>query len=1028
MTLLAETTNTEGTAVPMEVRYKLYRMEADTVLVQKGVLASGSPKQISVRSLSAGLYRINAECRSKNGLGESVSTSTQCYVLKLEEGAPLPERVATVFVTGPETLAAGEKIHLNLGAADGAQWTVVSLFGEGSAVLENRLVRTDDLKMTSLDWAYDESWPDAVRLVAFGFKNGHAITFDREFRRGKTRLDMPLSFTRFEDRTAPGTAYTFTLKTDPSVEALVAVWDKSIDAIARNEWPVVSMRDYSAPSVSIPNAPGIVYGHRGGLNDVYEADMMLESAPVMMKTGSANSREMGDAEESAGAGEDVVIRSTFENALAFEPHLRPDAEGNLSFSFRTSDKMSTYYVSVYVHDKTMRNALLQQETVVSLPLKVSIVEPSCLYAGDTYEAAVTLTNMSEKKISGNLQFIAGFEGANPLLKRTQVTTVPAGESVTVVFPVKNLALPGGEESSLILTATFKAKDLSDGLRLSVPVYPSVQQLSEAHSAVLHAGEDREALLKELRSRFVNVDGALADVKEITILDMVKDAIPGKVEPSGKDVLSLSEAWYMRLLSSRLLAQEMETDDLLEQILACRNADGGFGWFEGMRSSPAITAVVLERMAKLRDRGFADVPDLSTSAAWLDRIHFSSDRPSWYGCLTHAQYMRVRALYPSVAFDYKPATRKDKEALDEFKKYAAGYLTPEAEDGRGLKGAILSKARRLITLRDLATSGEGGLALAKAWGIGGATKEKLTASMEADLLSLSEYAVSHRDGGWYFPNAVMPWRGLLESEAYAHSLLCDLFSEAALKGHGSGAFRASDYVSVIPASAAHLSDGVRLWLMIQKETQHWDTEPAFVDAVVSILDGSGDFLQTRVLALSASYSAPFRSILPAGNGFTIERRFIREVSRERLYDDKTSDQNDIVISREEIQPGMAVNVGDKILVEYRIHNDENRSFVKLTAGREGCFRPKDQLSGFTGWHITPMSYTLSFSPQGYRNVGSSVTEYYFDAYPEEDTVVTEEMFVTQAGRFTAPVVTIESLYAPHYRANSGFRGSLAAKRK
>ena len=391
-------------------------------------------------------------------------------------------------------------------------------------------------------------------------------------------------------------------------------------------------------------------------------------------------------------------------------------------------------------------------------------------------------------------------------------------------------------------------------------------------------------------------------------------------------------------------------------------------------------------------------------------------------------MRVRALYPSVAFDYKPATRKDKEALDEFKKYAAGYLTPEAEDGRGLKGAILSKARRLITLRDLATSGEGGLALAKAWGIGGATKEKLTASMEADLLSLSEYAVSHRDGGWYFPNAVMPWRGLLESEAYAHSLLCDLFSEAALKGHGSGAFRASDYVSVIPASAAHLSDGVRLWLMIQKETQHWDTEPAFVDAVVSILDGSGDFLQTRVLALSASYSAPFRSILPAGNGFTIERRFIREVSRERLYDDKTSDQNDIVISREEIQPGMAVNVGDKILVEYRIHNDENRSFVKLTAGREGCFRPKDQLSGFTGWHITPMSYTLSFSPQGYRNVGSSVTEYYFDAYPEEDTVVTEEMFVTQAGRFTAPVVTIESLYAPHYRANSGFRGSLAAKRK
>ena len=46
-----------------------------------------------------------------------------------------------------------------------------------------------------------------------------------------------------------------------------------------------------------------------------------------------------------------------------------------------------------------------------------------------------------------------------------------------------------------------------------------------------------------------------------------------------------------------------------------------------------------------------------------------------------------------------------------------------------------------------------------------------------------------------------------------------------------------------------------------------------------------------------------------------------------------------------------------------------------------------------------------------------TEYWFDSYPEEKTSVTEDFFVTQEGTFQTPSVEIESLYAPHYRANS-----------
>ena len=494
--------------------------------------------------------------------------------------------------------------------------------------------------------------------------------------------------------------------------------------------------------------------------------------------------------------------------------------------------------------------------------------------------------------------------------------------------------------------------------------------------------DREALLADLRARFVNVPASAATLREITVLDMVRDAIPSHVEPAGNDVLSLSEAWYVRNLVSQLKAKEdvspsgasalsfaSEGDtssvaSLFDKIMACRNADGGFGWFEGMNSSPMITAVLLERFAKLRARGF-EVPDMTETVKYLDKNQFDTVKPVWYGWISDAQYVYVRSLYSEVPFTEKAVTAAQKKRFSQFAKDVKAYLVPSKKDGRGLQGQILAKARRLLTLRTLLER-DGGLALAKAWGISLGTSARLKASMKADMASLLEYAVQHRDGGWYYPNAVMPWRGLLESEAYAHALLCDLLD------------------------SAEITDGIRLWLMLQKETQKWDTDPAYVDAITAILDGSEAVLNTKVLALSASYEAPFKEIKAAGNGFTIGRKFLRDGV--------------------EIQPGDEVAVGDKITVQYEIWNGENRSFVKLTAGREASLSPVQQLSGLVSLH-------------GYRHVKASATEYFFDSYPEEKTTVSEEFFVVRAGTFVAPVVTIESLYAPHYRANSGYRPPL-----
>ena len=1020
----------DGKTIPVPVSYSL--SAADGREIRSGRAEQAETLEMDLAGVPSGLYRFHAEATLASEKDQTIHDEARFFILLLRPGdTRLDADVRDVRMSGPTAVPAGGMIRMRAATADGPQWMVATLFGKGGAILESRKIRLDgqagrDGSLADIALPYKAAYPDAVRLHLFYFKHGEAYTFEREYSRIRENLDIPLEITRFTDKTLPGTKYSFRLQTSPAAEVLVAAWDKSLDAIQRLSWETVRLSRFSLPYVSTRARAGYVSGGyysefgdedllrremrmastKGGLlGAALQEDMRLDKAPMMVEEEAVAFNSTADAvevaEEAADEAADidvqaagVSLRSDFRTALTFQPHLRPAADGSLDVSFTTSDKLSTYYISVFAHDPQMHNGTLRRELTVSVPVKVAVVEPQFLRAGDSYELAASVSSNTEEDVDGTLCLYtypsADYEHAEPLSVQRTTLRVPAGGTQAARFSVR---VPAA--GTLGFKVVFVADGFSDGVFLPVPVLPDAQTITEAHSAVLRAGMDREALLRELRSRFVNVPAAEAALTEVSILDMVKAAVPGKVLPSGSDVLSLSEAYYVALLASRLGTGtgDADTDGLLERILACRGADGGFAWFEGMNSSAVITAVVLERFAKLRDRGFT-VPDLESSVLFLDRNQFTEELPTWSGWISDAQYMYVRALYPEVAFRFAPQTQTGKRRWAEFRKASKAYLTPSRKDGRGLEGQILAKARRLRTLQQLSASAEG-LALAKAWGAGMGAMRRLSKSLKADTVSLLEYAVEHRDGGWYYPNAVLPWRGLLESEAYAHAMLCDLLSSL--------------------DEGTEVADGIRLWLMLQKETQHWDADPAFVDALTSILDGSDELLATRVLALSATYTKPYAQILEAGNGMRIHRSFWREVTVEQRWGDRTVERNPQVSEMQPIAPGTPVRVGDKIVVRYEIWSQENRSFVRLDAFREAALRPADQLSGL-----------FRFRPFGYRNVKADRTEYYLDVCPEEDSVITETFFVTQAGTFTAPAVTIESLYASHYRANDGFSGALVAQ--
>lgn len=1031
---------------PVEVSYSLTDASGEKVV--SGNSFTGRTEEIALPK--AGLYSLEAESRIVREDGRKVNAKKQVMILRVDDTAvTLDAKVRNFFKPVGDCadgrLRSGEEIKVQFGAGEGPVWAVVELFGDKRQLLEHKIVYLDGKvgetgSVTFLTYNYKEDYPDAVRLMVRYFRDGTCSSFDKEFKRERSTLELPLEFSTFTDKALPGKEYSLTLKSAPGVEAVAAVFDKSSESISPNEWPTVRLSEFGAEMVYVTSSLGGVRGQvlydemligyaprqakaRGlGRNNASErVELMADSADGgYVESSAAPVLMMSKAElaEEEVTSQGVAVRSDFSSSLAFEPFLRSGADGRMFMKFRTSDKLSTFIVQVWAHTKEMRNACVRREVVVTVPVKVALVEPKYLYKGDKYVLRATVSNSSDKSVAGvaALQTYSSkdYEGSRPFASRTRGVTVPAGGSVAVEFEVDP---KDHDELGLKVVFADNAKTFSDGVFVSLPVREARQTLTEAHSAVLTAGADRDALVRRLESEFTGTTSKGAEVKEVDIRQMVLDALPSKVEPTGKDVLSLTEALYVRKVAASLGAKvevEMSDEALVERIKACLNAGGGFGWFEGFRSSPIVTAVVLERFAKMRDAGidYGGI-DTDSSVKWLDSNQFlhGGVSPRWCGRLSMEEYAYVRSMYSSVPFDVSAQTRNEKSDYSrnfkDFRKEVKDYLLPSAKDGRGLDGQILAKARRIKTLANL-VGNDGGLALASSWGVRFSAASRMNQSIAADVQSLLEYAVPHVSGGWYYPNAVMPFRGLLASEAYAHSMLCDLLS--------------SEYVASAEVTsptedvtARQIADGIRLWLMLQKETQKWDVDPAFVDAVNSVLSGSADILATKVVSLTKTYTVPFSRIVAAGNGFSIERHFYKKVDGGNGKD-----------GRLEIFPGMKLKVGDRITAEYRIWSQENRSFIRLTAPREAAFRPVDQLSGAYGWRLNPLSVAgaWSITPQGYRDVKSDRTEYWFDVYPEEKTTVAEDFYITQEGTFSAPVVTIESLYAPHYRANASFGGSLA----
>ena len=991
-----------------------YRLKAGGKTLTRGEIPANELLQISLPEDTGRLFSLEAEIKVTSAQEKKYNSSVTREIYRMEDADSALEAPVDWYL---EKRPCETGVKARFGGANGDIWAIAELWGTDAAGATVRFgsqrihingTPGAEGSLQEVLFPRDENWSENLTLTILWFKDRMLHTQQLEYLVEKE--EIPLEFTRFTDAVHPGAETTFMLRTRPGTEGVATVFDKAMNALRSNYWPALGAD--SRTNVSVPYTPYkqgtrwystgrltfqddglyglgmIAYGvapKRSGLPHMArglatEAPMYKNAAMVESVANEAVSFAVADvapqsATDDTGGGviTPETFRSDLSSVLAFEPFLRPDAEGNISFSVKASDRLSQFVVRTLVHDRQARSAVVERLMTVTLPVKVGVLPPAVLYVNDQVEFAVTAANASETPVTGklSLQLFDGAyrPGARPLLTRSQQLTVPAGKTENGWLTAE--AIPVCMSDTLGILVVFTSDGATDALSQAVPVRPRAQIIKETHSMLLRGGEDLSAAKTALLKEFRNADPSQVTFEERTIAEMLDHLEQRLCRYEREDAISLANA----LLTKTLLGQP--TDSLAQKLAACQNADGGYGWMKGMDSSPYVTAMLLDRFARINKRD----GDTRRAIQWLDSVCLGEKRvPWWRGGVSMPIYLYIRSLFPELPIVGKTSYARNEEARD--------WLNPNKMDRK--YDFLYDRALRARTLLNM-TASDQGVDLAKFFGFTFFAERKLRKSLEKEAEYLLDYAVEHPSGGWYYPNLVMPWRGLMESEAYAHTFMCDILRDIAARSASEGGMPEPN----ARPTAAEIADGIRLWLLVQRETQAWTEDPAYAMAIASIREGSPELLETRVLIARSESNLPLEKIKASGNQMKIERQW-----QVKLGGKWTA-----------MPDGARLRVGDRVRSVLNLWSQENRSFVIVTAPRPGNLQPVNQVSGYAG------------ARGGYRNVRSDRTEFLFDAYPEEKLSLTEEYRVTHGGTFIAAPADIVCTYADHYRANDRYRPAL-----
>lgn len=785
------------------------------------------------------------------------------------------------------------------------------------------------------------------------------------------------------------------------------------------------------------------------------AEMVKDEMKVESAADEVSLEEPETEDSGAGKTEKEELRPIEMPLAFFMPDLTGNNAGEVAVEFTTPNFNTTWQFQLMGYTDDLLTAGIVKDAVASKEVMVKCNAPRYLRTGDKGVITAMLFNNSDHELAlhGEIILFDPLTGETIISRHTgaENTAPTANRTITVDYEVP------ADIQALGIRAYAYGENHSDGEQTVIPVLPSSTPVVE--STQFYIGRDSQEFSKKL-PKYGKDDNLTLKYCDNPVWECVL-ALPTISTPDSKNVLTLAKALYANALATgiirdypqvkaglesvfaagdstavNVLKSKLEKDaglktvelintpwvnnassetlrmreldklldtesniqtvaTLTEQIKKLQKEDGGWSWCEGMESSEFITRRVLLTAGMLGKSG--NLPETMTESvnkgiAYCDREILKDYRKSGnkYSAVNMLDYLYVRSFF------------KAGDGPKGFSGLEQKALKSISEDWRGFSTADMAKAAMVLE-----------------------RSSKYAKTSRMILESLRQTAKKSESLGWEYDNLRSGYNGYTKLATTATVL--EAFAE------------------IEPEAEA--VDGLRQWLVLQKETEDWGADSNTVGIIQAILSSGSDWTEEsaapEIMIGDKGVSLPEREMLTgiitmnltpeiaSGKTLTVRRNSdgpawggvvsqyvapIKDVRSESC--DNLSVEKAILIVRE-TESGEKVTsapmkggkiqlkTGDKVRVTLTLTCGKDMDYVALIDERSACLEPEEQLSG----------YTYKDGLGMYREVRDSKTGFFIGFLPKGVNVISYDCRVDREGEYSIGIASAQSQYSPLQSAHS-----------
>ena len=806
-----------------------------------------------------------------------------------------------------------------------------------------------------------------------------------------------------------------------------------------------------------------------------------ESPPTDGNTKEFDESDSQPTDKSQIGNQEFAYRKNLKETVFFFPELKTDSEGNIILTFKMNEALTKWRLMSFAHTLDFMTGYDERVVQTQKNLMVFPNAPRFIRDGDMLSFTAKVSNLSDRTLHGNstlqiLDAVTMVDITKELVKTSPILNfdIEQGRSAGLVW---DLLIPDTKYHAITYRISAQAGGHSDGEENTIPVITNRILLTESMPMAIKGNESKTFVFKAFENNSSTTKKDFRYTIEYTSNPVwyAIQALPYMSEQINAGTQALVDKFYANALASKianahprikaiidlwqikdkeaLLSNLSKNQDLKSAILEetpwvrqalseseqkrniailfdinkmvdeKRNtiiklqerqlSNGGFPWFSGGRDDIYTTQNIMENIGHLGFLGALEKKDANLDNIIVKALQYmDTELISRYEKLKeniklhggsmaddHIDELSLHYLYVRTFFKSEVVNETVKEANEYYFMQAKKYWLKRNLYSQAMIGLILHRNND-ATVYDILKS----------------LKER---SFRSDELGM----YWNEGNGFY-------WYQL---PIERHALLLELFSDAGVNQED--------------------VDLLKIWLLKNKQTNHWKTTKSTAAAIYSLLL-QGE--KTDISAWVTESSTPeirvgnddLKSELnntEAGTGYvkksysgenisknmaTIKIRnnnksiawgaayyqYFEQMDKvttfkdtplklnKKLYKVLRTDKGDLL---EEIKATTLLKPGDKIKVRIELYSDRQMEYVHMKDMRPSGLEPINVISEYK--YQGQLGY--------YETTKDLATHFYFNYLPKGTFVFEYPLIAVHKGDFSGGITNIESMYAPEFGSHS-----------